>query len=72
MRKGRRKVPGRGDKHDNLAHLSFMLQQSLSIALCAAANAFGTPGGGKYMVRADVIPGWLDASLSGEAACGDA
>eukprot|EP00904_Undaria_pinnatifida_P002594 jgi/Undpi1/12335/HiC_scaffold_5.g02011.m1 len=39
--------------------------QSLSIAICTAANAFGTPGGGKYMVRSDVIPGWLDASLRG-------
>lgn len=39
--------------------------QSLSIAICTAANAFGTPGGGKYMVRPDVIPGWLDASLRG-------
>ncbi|CAM9440026.1 unnamed protein product [Ascophyllum nodosum] len=38
--------------------------QSLSIAVCAAANAFGTPGGGKYMTRADVMPTWLDISLA--------
>lgn len=36
------------------------------MAVCAAANAFGTPGGSKYMARADVMPGWLDVSLSGE------
>lgn len=40
--------------------------QSLSIALCTAANTFGTPMGCKYMVRADVIPGWLDVTLRGE------
>lgn len=46
---------------------AFVFAKSLSMAICAAANAFGTPGGSKYMVRADVMPGWLDASLSGEA-----
>eukprot|EP00903_Cladosiphon_okamuranus_P013917 g12945.t1 len=39
--------------------------QSLSMAVCAAANSFGTPSGGEYMTRADVMPGWLDTSLSG-------
>ncbi|CAM9435604.1 unnamed protein product [Scytosiphon promiscuus] len=39
--------------------------QSLSIAICAAANSFGTPGGREFITRADVLPGWLDAALSG-------
>eukprot|EP00752_Nemacystus_decipiens_P009894 g8827.t1 len=39
--------------------------QSLSIAVCAGANSFGTPSGGEFMTRADVMPGWLDTSLSG-------
>ncbi|CAM9832790.1 unnamed protein product, partial [Hapterophycus canaliculatus] len=39
--------------------------QSLSIAICAAANSFGTPGGREHITRADVMPGWLDAALAG-------
>ncbi|CAM9910687.1 unnamed protein product, partial [Sphacelaria rigidula] len=41
--------------------------QSLSIAICAAANAFGTPAGGQYMMREDVVQKWLDVSLRGLA-----
>lgn len=37
------------------------------MAVCAAANSFGTPSGGEYMTRADVMPGWLDTSLSGKS-----
>lgn len=42
-----------------------LVWQSLSIAVCTAANAFGTPGGVKYMTRDDVMPQWLDISLAG-------
>ncbi|CAM9687415.1 unnamed protein product [Pylaiella littoralis] len=39
--------------------------QSLSIAICAAANSFGAPPGVDHMMSTDVMPGWLDISLSG-------